>query len=63
MRTKWEDGVRRNIDRLLFVRANFKTWEAKDGWSICPEYMQKLEREIRKQEQYLRNRYGEVLEQ
>jgi len=62
MRTKWEEGVRRNKDRLGMARANFKTWQAKNGWEVCPEYMRKLEHEIKMQEQYLRNRYGEVLE-
>lgn len=63
MRTKWENGVRRNMERLGVLRANLKTWEASDGWSRCPEYMHQMEREIKKQEQYLRNRYGEVLDE
>jgi hypothetical protein len=58
MRTKWEEGVRRNVERLEFAKANLKTWEERGGWSTCPEYMHKLEHDIKKQEQYLRNRLG-----
>lgn len=61
MRTKWEAGVCRNRDRLDFAIANFKTWEANDGWIICPDYMRKLQRDIHKQQTYLRNRLGEAL--
>lgn len=61
MRTKWEEGVRRNLARLDMTRANLATWEAMDGWVTNPEYMRKLTLEVRKQTQYLKNRYGEVL--
>jgi hypothetical protein len=62
MRTKWEEGVRNNIERLRFAVANYETWKQNDGWSTCPEYMHRLEHEIKKQRQYLRNRYGEVID-
>jgi len=62
MRSKWEQGVRLNKERLSFARANFKTWEANDGWSLNPQYMCELQEEIKRQEQYLRHRYGETLE-
>jgi len=62
MRTKWEEGVRRNVEHLRFARANFQTWEANDGWATDPEYMQQLLHQIKRQEQYLKNRFGEVLE-
>jgi hypothetical protein len=62
VRTKWEEGVRRNRERLAFTVANFKTWEANDGWTSNPEYMHELELKIKRQTQYLQNRLGEFLE-
>ena len=59
MRTKWEEGVRRNRQKRDFTVALLKEWERQGGWSTCPEYMHKLELDIKKQEQYLRNR-GEL---
>jgi hypothetical protein len=62
MRTRWEEGVRSNIEKLDFTRAMLKTWADRGGWETCPEYMQRLERNMKKQKQYLRNRLGQDFE-
>ena len=61
MRTKWEAGVQRNKEILIGKRALLAEWVAAGGWETQPEYMHQLEREVKKQEQYLRNRFGEIL--
>jgi len=62
MRTKWEEGVRKNKEKLLFAKAVLQHWEERDGWRNQPAFMCKLQKDVRRQEQYLRNRYGEVLD-
>lgn len=60
MRTKWEEGVQRNLEELENARANLKMWAEMGRWETDPEYMRKLELKIKRQEQYLRNRFGEA---
>lgn len=59
MRSRWEEGIRKNREKKDFLVALFKTCEREGGWETSPEYMRELEHKIKLQEQYLRNR-GEL---
>jgi hypothetical protein len=58
MRSKWEEGVRLNLERRDFLESLLKTWVERGGWETDPEYMHSLEQGIKRQNQYLKNRCG-----